>query len=441
MAIFGALSIGRTGLTTQSAALSVIGNNIANVNTVGFKGSRIEFADLLNASGGGDLGKVGLGARVGAVRTLFGQGAIEATGQERDLAIQGEGFFLVGDPDSPRFTRAGNFTRDASGNVVTNEGLPLLAYDVSPATGQAIGQPAPINLEGLGSQSQATQNISLSANIDATAGDPAIPFDPTTFTSAFTTTTHATTLTVFDSLGGGHSMNVFFTRTGTNQWDYDVAIDGAELDPVTGNNGAAPGAAGVPTVVGSGTITFNSDGSLASAARTFPAPAAATTDFAVTFTGASAQPIAMDLGTAGQTDGLSQNAAPFALRAQAQDGFGTGELLGINVTEAGFVEALFSNGQTRVINQLALARFPNKEGLTALGNQVYQVSVDSGDPVVEVAQSGGRGSIISRSLETSNVSIADQFIDLISAQRSFQANTRTITASDQLLQELINIVR
>ncbi len=439
MAIFGALSIGRTGLTTQSAALSVIGNNIANVNTVGFKGSRMEFAELLSATGGGDVGKIGLGARVGAVRTLFSQGAIEATGQEKDLAIQGEGFFLVGDPASPLFTRAGNFTRNATGDIVTNEGLPLLAYAVSPTTGQAIGQPAPINLEGLGSQAQATQNISLSANLDAAAGNTAVPFDPTSFTTAFNTSTHATTLTVFDSLGGGHSLNVFFTRTGINSWDYDVGVDAGE---VTSVNGVPPvGTAGDLELVGQGTITFNTDGTLATVARAVPAPAAPTADFALTFAGGSNQTITLDLGTIGQSDGLSQNAAAFALRAQSQDGFGTGELLGINVTDAGFVEALFSNGQTRVINQLALARFPNEEGLTPLGNQVYQVSVDSGEPVIDVAQSGGRGSIVSRSLETSNVSIADQFIDLISAQRSFQANTRTITASDTLLQELINIVR
>jgi flagellar hook protein FlgE len=414
MAVFGALSIG---------------NNIANVSTTGFKGSRVEFADLLSASGGGSAGNIGLGSRIGNIRTQFDQGAIENTGREKDLAVQGDGFFLVGDPDNPQFTRAGNFSSDSLGNLVTNTGLPLLAFPISNTTGAAVGRPEPINIEGLSSQAQPTQNISVAANLDANGVIPVGGFDPTSFQTAFGTSTHATTLTVFDSRGGGHNMTVFFTRSGTNTWDYEVAFDAGEVSAPP----PAPLGAGDPLIVGDGTMTFNPDGTLASVTENNPV--------SLTFTGANAQTIALDFGTVGDSDGLSQNAGTFALRSQSQDGFGIGELLGLNFTETGFVEALFSNGQTRVINQIALARFANSEGLSPLGNQLYRSTVDSGEAVVAVPQTGGRGSIVGGALEGSNVSIAQQFIDLISAQRSFQANTRIITSSDQLLSELINIVR
>jgi flagellar hook protein FlgE len=429
MAIFGALSIGRTGLINQGAAMSVIGNNISNVNTTGFKGSRVEFSDLLSASGGGTVGKIGLGSRIGAIRTLFDQGAIENTGREKDLAIQGEGFFLVGDADNPQFTRAGNFTSDRDGNIVTAQGLPFLAFPVSQTTGAAVGRPEPINISGLSSLAQATTSIEVAANLDSNGAIPVGGFDPTSFPSAFATSTHATSMAVYDSLGGAHNATVFFTRTGVNAWRYDVAFDAGEVtNPPPGALGA-----GDPLIVGNGTLAFNPDGTLASVTPTSPTT--------ITFPGANAQTVAFDFGTAGTPDGLTQNAGTFALRFQAQDGFGTGELLGLNFSDDGFVEALFSNGQTRVINQVALARFANDEGLQPLGNQLYRSSVDSGEAIVDVPGTGGRGSIVGGALEGSNVSIAEQFIDLISAQRSFQANTRVITASDQLLTELINIVR
>jgi len=429
MAVFGALAIGASGLNSQSAALSVIGNNIANVSTTGFKGSRTEFADLLSASGGGELGKIGLGTRVGAVRTLFGQGAIEATGRDKDLAIDGEGFFLVGDPNAPLFTRAGNFTSDANGDIVTPEGLPLLAFPISQTTGQRVGTPTTINTANLNSQAQATTNATVGANLDANGAIPTGGFDSTSFANAYATATHPVPVQVFDSLGGVHTATVFFTRTGTNAWRYDVAFDAGEV------SSPAPGALGPgdPMIVGNGTITFNADGSLGTVTTTNPST--------ITFTGANAQTIDFDFGTSGLTDGLSQNASPFSLRFSSQDGFGVGELKGVNFTEEGFVEALFSNGESRVIGQLALARFPSPEGLLPLGDQLFQQSADSGVAVVDVPLNGGRGGIVGGSLENSNVSIADEFIRLIEAQRGFQANTRVITASDQLLNDLVNIIR
>jgi len=428
MAILGALSIGRTGLINQTAALSVIGNNISNVNTTGFKGSRVEFADLLSGAFGGTVGAIGLGSRISNIRTTFDQGAIEATGREKDLAIQGEGFFLVGDPDAPQFTRAGNFSSDSNGNIVTNTGEALLAFEVSPTTGAAVGRPVPINIEGLSSQAQATSSVSVAANLDSAGAIPTGGFDPTSFTTAFATSTHATTVTIFDSLGGAHNASIFFTRTGTNAWTYDVGFDAGEVESPTPSVSA-----GYPTIIGNGTISFNTDGTLAGVTTSNPV--------ALTFTGAAAQTVSLDFGDVGDTDGLSQNAGNFALRSQTQDGYGIGDQVGLNFTEEGFVEALFSNGQTRVINQLALARFPNPEGLTSMGNQIYRTSVDSGEAVIDLPQSGGRGSIVSVSLEGSNVSIAQEFINLISTQRSFQANTKVITSGDQMLLELINIVR
>jgi flagellar hook protein FlgE len=431
MAVFGALAIGQTGLINQSAAMSVIGNNIANVNTVGFKGSRVEFADLLSASGGGQAGKIGLGSKIGAVRTLFEQGVIENTGRDKDLAIDGEGFFVVGDTAAPVFTRAGNFTTDRNGDLVTLGGLPLLARPVDPTTGLATGQPQAINIFNLNSSPQATANMTVAANLDANGAIPSGGFDDTSFTTAYQTSTHQISEAVFDSLGGVHSATIFFTRTDVNEWRYDVAFDGGEVEEVGGVANTI--GAGVPVIAGNGTIDFNPDGSLAAVTVTNQ------TD--VTFNGADPQTVDYDFGTVDGKDGLTQHAETFATRFQSQDGFGSGELLGLDVTDDGFVEALFTNGETRPISQLVLGRFANTEGLTPLGDGIYRESTDSGSAFIDAPLTGGRGSIVGGALETSNVSLSKQFIDIITAQRSFQANTRVITSSDQLLVELLNIVR
>ncbi len=431
MAIFGALSTARSGLIATGASLSVIGNNIANVSTVGFKGSRTEFADLLSAQGGGgDAGKIGLGVRIGRISASFTQGNIESTAGPTDLAIEGNGFFVIGNGGANLYTRAGNFRLDADGKLATFQGLPVQGFALN-AANAPVGAPQDIQVTGASSQPRATALLSMKANLQADA--PLVnagAFDPTTFSTAFASSNFTTSQNVFDSLGARHTLNFFFTKSAANSWTYAVGVD-------AGETGGTPGDL---SIVGGGPITFNSDGSLATPV---------TSDTAnVTFSGATAQTITLNFGTANTTgtagqgiDGITQFAGPSAVSFQSQDGFGAGQLLNLQFSEAGVVTGVFDNGQSRPLFQLALANFTASDALTPLGNGLYRESVESGSPAIGTPQSGGLGNIVAGALEQSNVAIAQEFIDLISTQRSFQANARVITSSDTLLQDLINIVR
>ena len=432
MAIFGALGTARSGLVATGAALSVIGNNIANVNTVGFKGSRTEFADLLSAQGGGgSAGKIGLGTRIGNISASFTQGNIESTGRPTDLAIEGNGFFVIGTGDGNVFTRAGNFSLDNTGKLVTFQGLPVQGFALNDA-GVAVGAPTNITVTGASSPPLATSAVQLKSNLRADAEIIAGGYDPTTFDTAYASSNFTTSIKVFDSLGAQHTLNLFFTRTADNAWDYNVGID-------AGETGGTPGDL---QILGTGQLTFNTDGSLA-ADPTTP-------QVSVTFSGAAAQTIDLDFGTPNPDpitnpgegiDGITQFAGPSAVGFQSQNGFGAGQLLSLEFSEEGIVTGVFDNGQTRPLFQLALANFVAPDGLTPLGNGLFRESVDSGSPAIGTPQSGGLGTIVAGAVELSNVAIAQEFIDLISTQRSFQANARVITSSDTLLNDLINIVR
>jgi len=426
MALFGALSTSRSGLINTGAALSVIGNNIANVGTVGFKGSRTEFADLISADGGGEVGKVGLGSRISAVRTLFTQGAIESTGRNLDLGIEGEGFFVLRDGQGQVYTRAGNFQLQADGTVTNNTGDALQGIALNP-DGTFAGGIQDVTVAGLTSQARATTSASLSGNLQADSalkGNPPGTFDPTSFQSAINTSDYFTQMKVYDSLGASHDLNVFFTRTGSNTWAVNMGVDAGE----TG------GTAGQLQIVNSGgSIAFNPDGTVNTVAGNTAT---------VSFTGAQAnQQITLNLGSPNQLDGLGQFAGPSGLNFVSQDGYGAGGLTTLNVDKNGIVSAAFDNGQTRPLFQLSIARFSAPEGLQPSGNQLYRETMGSGPAAISTAGTQGNGTIVSSALEQSNVQIAQEFIDLISTQRSFQANTRVITASDTLLGDLINIIR
>jgi flagellar hook protein FlgE len=421
MAIFGALSSGRSGLITEGAALSVIGNNIANVSTDGFKGSRVEFADLITAEGGGQVGKIGLGTAVGAVRTLFEQGSIESTGRSLDVAIEGKGFFTLREGQGLVFTRAGNFQQNADGTITNSLGNILQGTPVDTA-GNPTGALQDVTVAGLNSQANPTGTMTLQGNLESTAdlkGTPPGTFDGTSFTTAYATSDYATSVQVFDSLGASHQLTMFFTRTGTNAWDVNMGVDDGEI------SGGTPGQL---DIVGTGALNFNTDGTVDTTTST-PLTAA------VTFAGASASSVNIDMSQ------FTQFAGPSGLSSVVQNGFGAGGLVGLTVDAKGVLTATFDNGQTRPLYQLGIASFNNEEGLIPSGNQRYRASIDSGPPAISTAQSQGNGSILGGSLEQSNVQLAQEFISLISTQRAFQANTRVITASDTLLQDLVNVVR
>ena len=428
MALFGALSTGRSGITNSGAALSVIGNNISNVGTVGFKGSRTEFADLVSAEAGGEIGKIGLGARIGAVRTLFSQGAIEATGRSLDLGIQGTGFFVLRDGQGQLYTRAGNFQQQADGTVTNLLGNSLQGSPVN-QNGTVSGAVQDVTLAGLNSQASATASVSLKGNLQADADINATAFTTgagANFDNAFASSTFPYSVPVFDSLGARHDVSLFFKKTGANTWEFHMGVDDAEVQ-----GGTTPGKLDLINGAG-GTITFNPDGSLLSATGLTGT---------VQFAGANSQSIAFDLGTANNNDGMTQFAGPNGINFVSQDGFGAGGLASLNVDSNGILSATFDNGQTRPLYQLALAHFTAPEGLAPAGNQLFRATIGSGPAAVGVPGSQGNGTIVSSALEQSNVQIAQEFIDLISTQRSFQAAAKVITASDTLLGDLINIIR
>ncbi|MEW6271528.1 MAG: flagellar hook protein FlgE [Thermodesulfobacteriota bacterium] len=425
MAILGALSIARSGLLATGEALSVTGNNIANVNTIAFKGSRAEFADLLAARAGG--GAIGLGTRLAGVDPSFAQGAIESTGRATDLAIEGNGFFIVRDGDGNLYTRAGNFRLSADGVLVTQQGLPLQGFEVDDLN-QPVGALTDVAFDGATSQPEATTAVAVKNNLDAGATLIAGGFDATDWETASATSNVTTTTKVYDSLGVSHDVTLFFTRTGANAWDVNVGVD-------AGETGGTPGEL---AILGTVALTFNPDGSLAG-----PDP----TDVTVTFSGADAQTISFDFGTpnTGPTpgeglDGVTQFGSASTVSAEA-NGFAAGQIEAIVVSADGLLTGVFDNGQSRALYRLALADFAAPDGLTALGSGLYRESIDSGAATVSTPGAGGLGSIVASAVERSNVDLAQEFVDLISLQRSFQANARVITTSDGLLNDLINVVR
>jgi flagellar hook protein FlgE len=428
MALFGALSTGRSGLTNSGAALSVIGNNIANVATTGFKGSRTEFADLISAEAGGDIGKIGLGSRIGAVRTLFTQGAIESTGRSLDLGIEGTGFFVLGDGQGQLYTRAGNFQLSADGTVTNLIGKPLLGAPLD-VNGQPAGALTAVSVAGLSSQARATTTAGLVGNLRADDAVRTTAFDTATpsFANAFAASNFSTSVQVYDSLGGAHNLSVFFVKSGTtpNSWNVYMGVD-------AGETGGTPGDLQLINGTG-GTLNFDTSGAVSGT----PTGLSGT----VQFSGAAAQTINLDLGAAGSSDRMTQTASASGINKQTQDGFGAGGLASLNVDSTGIVSATFDNGQTRALFQLAIAHFTAPEGLAPAGNQEYRATLSSGAAAIGVAGSQGNGTVVSSALEQSNVQIAQEFIDLISTQRSFQASARVITASDTLLSDLINIIR
>jgi len=413
-----ALFTGSTGLKVNSTALDIIGNNLANLNTTGYKSQRTLFKDLVYqtmtsgtaptaTSGGTNPSQAGFGVGVGSVDTLFQQGAITPTGRSLDAGIQGRGFFVLSNSTSVSYSRAGAFSVDAAGfltdpntgfrvqrNGNTGEGTPTTPGFQVPGD-QSIRVPFGAGISGV-----ATSTVNYQGNVSNTlaVGD-----------------TNTTAIQIFDSQSASRSLNVIFTKTGVNSYTASATVSGG-----TATAAATP-------------ITFDNNGLLASPAT-----------LAVTLTGlggANDQTVTLNLGTIGQATGLTQFGGTSTAAAVTQDGSGSGTLTDVNFDQNGTVQGLFSNGRSVGIAQLAIANFNNEGGLLREGNNYYRTSSASGEPVIGEGNAGGRGSIQGAALEGTNVDIATEFSRLIIAQRGFQVNSRTITAANEMLQELANIIR
>lgn len=399
-------NIALTGLNAANEDLSVTSNNLANAATVGFKGSRTEFADLFSSTQQG-VSAVGNGVTVSEVAQQFGQGNIQTTGNTLDLAVSGNGFFILSNNGALNYTRDGEFQLNSAGEVVNSQGQMLQAYPPLANGGFNTGGLANISLNTNQSAPQATTTAAITANLPANATPPPnAPFSPTDPDSYNNTTS----LTVYDSLGAAHTASLFFIKSATaNDWNVQLNVDGA--------------AVGTPQA-----LNYSSSGALTSPANgqiTFPGYTPAT--------GASAMNMAFDFSKTTQYGGN------FAVTAVQQDGFTTGQLTGINVDQTGVVQAQFTNGRSVDLGQIALANFANTQGLAQHGNATWSATNASGAAVNGVAGNSGFGSVQSGSLEESNVDTTAQLVQMITAQRNFQANAQMIQTEDQVTQSIINI--
>ncbi len=407
-------SIPLSGLNASSNALSVVADNLANLNTVGFKEQRANFRDLfyqtVGTTGAGEPMQIGAGAAVAEVASNFTDGSLETTGVSTNAAITGDGFFVVEQPSGKQtYTRGGNFTVNTAGELSTEDGGKVLGYPavngvISTAT--AIG---PISLgKGQISPAKTTESMRMSVNLNANAnvGD--------SLTSP---------VSVFDSLGNSHELSVVYTKTGTNTWSYTVSIPGADV----GQSAAQQ--------VASGNLVFDSNGQLQS-------PTSAQT-IAVTglADGASNLSIQWNLLDANGNPTISQVAGKSGTASTYQDGYTSGSLLDFSIGPDGTIEGSFSNGQNLALGQLVLATFANNNGLSREGENEFQATQSSGLPVIGAPGSSGRGSITGGALELSNVDIATEFSRMIITQRGYSANARVVTTFDEVTQDTINMKR
>lgn len=420
---------GLSGLNAASKNLDVIGHNIANANTTGFKSSRTDFAEMVASAIGSSSGQSsGIGVNVASVSQQFRQGPISTTGNNLDIAINGNGFFIVKQPDgSTAYTRAGNFGLDKAGDLKTVSGDNVMGYLVDPTTGkiQSGAMPVPLSFPtGQPIAAKQTSKVNVELNLDAratvAAGNPtATPPIPATPRA-----TYGTSLNVYDSLGTPIPVQLYFEKdAATNTWNVYNQLD---------NPTATPPVVATPI----GKAVFDTSGKLTSVTGNAPATATGTElTFNVAGSGGSATPfpVAFDLG------GLSQFGTKFAVSNLKQDGYTSGALTGINVSKDGSIVATYSNGVTRTEGQLALAAFTNTQGLASVGDNKWVATADSGPALNGSAQSGTFGSLQSGALEESNVDLTAELVNMMTAQRSYQANAQTIKTQDQVFSTLVNL--
>ena len=415
MSIYSSFYSALSGLNANGNAMSVIGNNLANLNTIGYKGSSATFQDLFSSAmggsavqGNGNPNQIGMGTALGGISQNFASGSTQSTGNVTDMAIQGNGFFALQTQAGTRaYSRAGNFTLDVNSNLVNPTGFNVLGWSRAgaPPRVDTSVTPGPINLSAYQTiAATPTQNFSFTANLDPGAALGA------TFNS---------NVQIYDSLGNSHSLQITYTKAAAaNSWDLSASVAGASS--VSNAGLLTPWA---------GTLTFASNGSLASSTL-----------------------VGMDVawppasGVAAQTltynpANMTQSANGFQTSASTQDGMGAGTLDGLTVSQKGELVGHFTNGQNIPVAQVALAMFTNVNGLQKAGNNSWTESLASGAANISAANQGGRGYIQGNSLELSNVDTATELTQMIVSQQGYQANSRVITTSNTLLQEVLNLVR
>lgn len=428
MGVLSSLYTGVSGMAAQGEALGVIGDNIANANTTGFKASRAEFQDIVSKSLKGILGgnQIGRGVKIGAVNPVIVQGNVDATEKVTDLAIAGDGYFTVNGSDGVSYTRDGSFKFDKEGYLVTNDYQRVQGFQAD-GKGQIQNRVGDIKFPRALVPARATTSMKLDLNLDSRVQNVKV-FDAK---NPYDTSHYSTGLEMYDSQGNKHLVNMFFTKTADRTWSYHGLVDGKEITGAKEDQMAE---------VVAGQITFTVDGKLDTETQSLTA---------FNFKGGALQnqQIKVDFGDSITTDkglgltGSKQYGKDSDLITWQQDGAAAGTINSLSFNDEGVLTALYSNGETQDIAQIALAKFENPEALFKIGNNRMKESRDSGTPALGAPQRAGRGKIFAKSLERSTVDLALEFVNLIQNQRGFQANAKTITTTDELLGEVINLKR
>lgn len=410
---------GLSGLNAASKTMETIGNNVANAGTVGFKKSQAQFADVYASSLiGSGASPIGIGSKLARVSQQFSQANISGTSNPLDIAINGDGFFRMSTGGAITYTRNGQFLLNKDGNIENANGAVLTGYPVDANGEISNGAPAPLRITNTALAPKPTDDYDVNLNLDS--GKPIIaavfdPADPATYTNQ-------TSVGVYDSLGNSHVLSTFYVNRGPaapgagNTWDVYATCDGVPV-------GYTPPAAPVPL----SSITFSTGG----VASPVPPPVTAN----ITLTNGATSPQAISVNFAGTT----QYALDFGVRDQTQNGYTAGNLVSFNLSPDGKIVGSYTNGQTNVLGQVALASFANPNGLTPQGdNQWVETSV-SGPPLVSTPGNSGMGAVQSSAVEESNVDLTAELVAMITAQRIYQANAQTIKTEDQIMQTLVNL--
>jgi len=407
---------GLSGLNAASKSLEAIGNNVANANTVGYKQSQAQFADVFASSlTGAGSSNVGIGVKVGQVAQQFTQGNVTASDNPLDIAINGGGFFRMSNNGTITYSRNGQFQLDKNGYIINAGGARLTGYSADSNGVLSTGSPTEININSADLAPQATTAVKTKINLDSTEDTPVTaPFDYTDPTSY----NQSSSVSVYDSLGNAHVLQSFYVKTGAGTWDIYATSDG---NPVNYTPPAAPAAIG--------SLAFTSNGVIDSAATTMPLA------MTIPLTNGATTPLSVNVDYTGTT----QFGSGFSVNALTQDGYTAGRLSGFDVGQDGTITGRYTNGKSATLGQVVLANFTDTNGLRSLGDNEWAETAASGPALVGPPDSGSLGVLQASAVEESNVDLTAELVNMITAQRVYQANAQTIKTEDQVMQTLVNL--
>lgn len=426
MGILRSFTIGVSGLNASGQGMGVIGDNIANAGTNGFKSSRAEFQDVLAVSlkgiEGGD--QFGAGTKLGHIKPLMTQGDITRTDSVTDLALSGDGMFTIDAPAGRTFTRDGSFHFDKEGQLTTMDGYKVLGYQAD-EFGKITNRVDAIKLGGTNIPAKATKDVNMMMNLDSRVNKMEFSIENPEKTSNF-----SNSMTIYDNIGTARTVTTYYNKIDNNTWEYHVAVDGKDVE------------GGKPDTMyeqASGTLIFNDKGQLEEekvGKNSFNFNKGAAQDQKITFN------FGQSLKEGGNgLDASTQYGSESAMARHTQDGASAATLTSLSFNDKGILTASYDNGETRDIAQIAVAKFENNEGLFKIGKNLFKESKASGQAALGKPEESGRGQVLAKSIELSNVDIANEFVNLMTAQRNFQANAKTLTTADEMLQQVLQIKR